>query len=499
MNKWQLYKLLRKNEDLRDERHPMFEKNRFMKGLMIFMVLYYAAILLFLGCVLPMGLGHAYNGVAAYHVLDGYFPFLLMLDFWVRFAAQETPAQHSKPYTLLPIRQSFLMNTYLVRAGLSLGNLFWFFMLLPFGLIAIAAHFGWMPFFGWMLGWWLLIVANSYAYLFCRALILKHLAWILLPLAIHGALLGVMLLPKHNPLDMPCTELLYSFSLWHILPILAVLAIIAVLYKANFALQSRMVYNEVGKKEEVEMKSTTQMNFLNRYGKLGEYLKLEMKLRLRNKQVRMQFFVILGGMVLLSALLDFTEIYDNGFMISFICLYDYICPGMMTLIAIMCFEGNYIDGLMARRESIYDLLLAKYYFNVGLLILPAVLVIPSIVLGKITIWMSLGYLLFTAGVLYPILFQLAVYNKNTIPLNQKMTGKQGSATQQMVSMIILFLPIGVEKLLVILLGDPWGYIVLAAMGLAGIATYRLWLRNIYDRLMQRRYINMEGFRASRNE
>ena len=107
MNKWQLYKLLRKNDNLRDERHPMFEKNRFMKFLGWFMILYYAAILILMGVVMPLGLREEYNGVAAFHILDGYFLWLLFVDFWTRFTLQETPAQTVKPYRLLPIAESF--------------------------------------------------------------------------------------------------------------------------------------------------------------------------------------------------------------------------------------------------------------------------------------------------------------------------------------------------------------------------------------------------------
>lgn len=498
MNKWKLYRLIQQQSNLKDERHPMFEKNRFMKFLAVFMFLYYAAILVLMGCVMPMGMSHAYNGVAAFHVLDGYFPVLLMIDFWIRFGLQETPAQQGKPYTLLPIRQSFLMNVYLVRSGFSLGNMYWFFLLVPFGLIAIVSHFGWWAFFGWLLGWWMMCIANGFAYLFIRALCMKHIAWCLLPAAIHGAIIALMTVPDKNPLDMPCTEFLYGFSLWHVLPILSVALIIALLYWANYKLQRAMVYNEVGKKEEVEMKTTTQMNFLNRYGRLGEYLKLEMKLRLRNKQVRMQFFVVLGAMLLLSGLLDLTDVYDNGFMTSFICLYDYICPGMTTLVTIMCFEGNYMDGLMSRRESIYELLRAKYYFNVGLLFIPFLLVIPSIFLGKITIWMSMGYLFMTAGLLYPILFQMAVYNRDTINLNQKMTGKQANTTQNILAMAAVFMPIGLDKVLVLAFGQVWGFVVMMALGCVGIATHKLWLRNIYNRMMLRRHHLLEGYRASRN-
>jgi hypothetical protein len=78
----------------------------------------------------------------------------------------------------------------------------------------------------------------------------------------------------------------------------------------------------------------------------------------------MSFLVGLGLMIALSSIMYFSDVYDNSFMRSFICLYNYIILGMMTLVTIMCYEGNYIDGLMSRRESILQLLTAKYYFNV---------------------------------------------------------------------------------------------------------------------------------------
>ena len=498
MNKYQLYKLICKNADLKMKRHPMIDKNRFMKFMMGFMWLYYAAILLFMGVVMAMGMKNSYNGVAAFHVFDGGLLYLLICDFWLRFGLQETPAQNVQTYALLPVRRSFLMNVYLTRSGFAWGNLYWGFMLVPFGLIAIAIPVGWGAFFGWLLGWWLLLVANGFAYLFCRALCMKHLAWVLLPAAIHGALLAIMLIPDKNPLDMPCTILMNDFLHWKLWPFLMVGCIIAFLYWANYKLQMGMVYDEVGKKEEKEIKHATQFNFLNRYGKLGEYFKLEIKQRMRNKTVRMAFFVGLGFMILLSALSYFTPAYDGSFMRSFICLYNYVVLGMMTLVTIMCYEGNYIDGLMSRKESILQLLTAKYYFNILLLIIPPIILLPLMIVGKMSVWMNVGYFFFTAGVLYPLLFQMAVYNNNTLPMNTKMTSKQGNTAQQIISTVIFFLPIGLEKAATAILGDPWGYILLALLGIIGIASHRYWLRNVYQRFMVRRYKNMEGFRASRN-
>ena len=495
---WQLYKILKKNEDLKARRHPMFEKNRFMKFLAWFLIIYYAAILLLMGVMMPTAMKGAYNGVAAFHVLDGGLIYFILTDFWLRFVLQETPAQQAKPYSLLPIRRSFLMNVYLAHAGLSLGNMFWAFFLVPFGAIAIWPLMGFWAFLSWLIGWWLLFIANGYAYLFVRALCMKHIAWALLPAAIHAGLLALMFVPEKNLLDMPCTEFMYAFAKILLWPYLVAFVLIAFFYLINFWLQTKMVYNEVAQKEEVEMKHTTQMNFLNRYGAMGEYLKMEIKLRMRNKQVRMGFIIALCAMLFFSAMLYFTDVYDGTFMKSFICLYDYVLLGVMTLPTIMCYEGNYIDGLMSRRQSIYDLLRAKFYFNSISILIPLLFILPLVFIGKISLWMNLGYLFFTAGVLYPCFFQMAVYNKDTLPLNQKITAKQANTMQQIVTLVAMFLPILIEKIAILILGNPGGYFALIAMGLVGLATHKIWLRNIYTRMMQRRYVNMEGFRATRN-
>ena len=497
MTRYQLYKLIRRNDSLKDERHPMLEKNRFMKMLAIFMFLYYAAILVLMGVMMPMGFRGMYNGVSAFHVMDGLVLYLLMTDFWMRFMLQETPAQRGRPYALLPIRRSFLMHVYLFSSGFSLGNLFWGFLLVPFGLLAVMPLLGWCALLRWLLAWWLLFIINGFCYLYVRTLISRHILWVLLPAAIHAALLFIMLWPEENILDIPLTEMMYQLTLGNLLYYLVLAAILAFMYWINYRLQMSMVYNEVAQKEEVEMKHTTEMSYLNRYGALGEYLKLEMKMRMRNKTIRLQFLTLLGMMILLSGLLYFTDIYDNGFMKSFICLYDYVGLGMTMLISIMCHEGNYIDGLMSRRESILQLLYAKFYFNSVILLLPFCLLIPLMIIGKISVWMNLGYLFFTAGVLYPICFQMAVYNKETLPLNQKLTSKQGNWVQQLVSIMMLFLPIGVEKVFTLLLGNPWGFVMLAVLGIVGLSLHQWWLRNIYDRFMLRRHVNMEGFRASR--
>ncbi len=489
--------LLRQHEKLKDKRHPMFERNRFVKFLMYFMVAYYAGCMILLGVTLPLPMGETYHGVAGFHVLDGWFFILPIVDFWLRFVIQETPANQTRPYALLPISREFLMRRYMRKAGLSVGNMFWGFFLVPFALMSVLPAMSLGACLGWLAGWWLIFVLNSYLYLCVRALCTRSMWWIVAPILVHGGILLAAILPDVSPLDMPCTEFMYAFAKWQLWPFLIVMALIALMFWLNVKVQGSIVYDEVGKKEDVVVKNASQMTFFNRFGIVGEYLKLELKMKMRNRMLKMQFFVLLGCMLMLSGILYFSDIYDNDFMRSFIVLYDYIVPGVSTLVVIMCHEGNYMDLLMSRRESILDLLTAKYFFNVGMLILPFVLLIPLTVAGKISIWMNMGYLFFVGGLLYPMMFQMAAYNKETLPLNAKLGGKQGNGTQNIVTLTVMFLPILIERLCVALLGDPWGYVALIALGTVGFATYRQWLRFTYNRFMARRYENMEGFRATR--
>ena len=46
-----LFTIIRRNEKLAAKRSPMFDKNRFAKFLIYFMVAYWAALLLFMGAV----------------------------------------------------------------------------------------------------------------------------------------------------------------------------------------------------------------------------------------------------------------------------------------------------------------------------------------------------------------------------------------------------------------------------------------------------------------
>ena len=159
------------------------------------------------------------------------------------------------------------------------------------------------------------------------------------------------------------------------------------------------------------------------------------------------------------------------------------------------------DGL-EYQAGIYDVMM---YYSDGVDEFPTKIqnlklsLLPPIVSGRFSVLMILAYLFITTGVAYGLLFQLAVYNKQSLPLNQKITSKGNfeNSLQLVIELVVFFVPVFLALALTAIFGDTLGYTIMIVLGVAMTAVHPYWLRNIYTRMMRRRYENIEGFHATR--
>ena len=123
---------------------------------------------------------------------------------------------------------------------------------------------------------------------------------------------------------------------------------------------------------------------------------------------------------------------------------------------------------------------------------------PAIIAGKLSPLMVAAYVLTTSGTEYFLLFQLAVYNRQTIPLTQGVTGKANlnNSTQIVTNLVALFAPVALTLLLTCVFSSTAAYATMGVLGLALTLTHKIWLRNVYVRMMRRKYENIEGFHAT---
>jgi len=427
--------------------------------------------------------------------------FMLIFDFGMRFTGQQTPMMLVKPYMLTPISKYTAIDCFLFNQLFSSINLVWLTIFLPYVFIVWCGGLTLWQALGLLFLLQFMITVNSQWYLLVRTLVNQNLFWWALPILFYGSLFGpLFLLP--DKLQDQIFDLIgdfiedYAFSWW---AFLFWVVLFIVLFSINRYMQMHFIYKEVSKHENTKMKRVSEFNALNRFGQIGEYLKLEIKSTMRNKAIRTRFIQGICFITFFSLATAFGDIYDGNFMSNFLCLYAFIFFGATNLVKVMCPEGNYIDLLMVHEENILTLLRAKYYYYCAILLLPLLLLIPPVIMDKYSILMVLAYLFTATGPVYFMLFQLAIFNKDTLPLNDKITGKNQMENkwQMIISYTALFLPIIVFFTVNAIFSTDTAYWVLIIIGIIFTATEQYWMRNIYNRMMRRRYQNLEGFHTTR--
>ena len=478
-------------------------ENKFAKA-MIYLSMAFIVIYL-MGLSIPFAMiANESRNMTSAELLCILMPFILFLDFDMRFLVQQTPAQIVRPYTLLPLSRYACIDTFVFSSIFSLGNIIWLTFVLPYILMSMVFSYGVLTSLMSIVLVLLLVASNSQWYAIVRTLVNESYLWWILPALVYATIASPLYIGSNAGLDQfgdAFSAIGSSIDNHNPAALLFPALLLAALIIANRKIQYKYVQKELS---HVEKKSVvTKVNrftFLERYGELGTFLQLEVKLLSRNKNPRKAFFSALLTMLVLSVVVIFTDIYDNTGMTNFWALYNFVLLGSMIIVRVMGYEGNYIDSLLVRKENIFVLLRAKYIFYSVLLILPFLLMLPVVISGKWSLFMLVSYGVFTMGFQYFCLFQAAVYNRQTIPLNEKLTtkgGLDGNYIQMAIMAGLFIIPNAIVGILQNFFSDNVAYSIMFTIGLVFTATNRLWLHNIYNRIMKRKYILLESFIASR--
>lgn len=444
------------------------------------------------------------RSITSVELLCVLLPFILLIDFGMRFIAQQTPSQIVRPYLLLPLSQYACIDTFIFSSLFNWGNLIWLTFVLPYILMSTIFSYGVLTSLISIVFVIIMVLANSQWYSIARTLINDSFVWWLLPAGVYAILAMPLYIGSDAGFDQFGDFFSYIGELigrHSPIPLIIAFAFLALLVYINRRLQFVFVMRELMRSDKnTTIKNINTFSFLERYGELGNFLQLEVKLLIRNKNPRKAFLTGIVAVLLISTVIIFTDVYDSDSMTVFWGLYNFIIWGATILVRAMGYEGNYIDCLLVHKEKILTLLEAKYIFYSILLLLPFILMLPVVISGKWSLYMLVSFMVFTMGFQYLILFQTAVYNKQAIPLNEKLTSKGGldsNYIQTVIMAIVFIVPNGIVGFLQAFFSSNTAYSILLIIGIGCIITNKLWLRNVYKRLMKRKYINLESFVATR--
>lgn len=500
---WQAIRLLVRHRRLDDSRSLSSEENRFAK---VFTTIAVGFVIIYLmGIAIALSL--AINGDRSTTPTEFFtfiMPFILVIDFNIRFSVQQTPAHVIKQYLLLPLSRNLCVDSFIFSSLISLGNFTWLAFVLPYVLMSVIFSYGWLTAIMLIVFFQVLVLTSSQLYSITHVLITRSFLWWILPIV------GVALLasPLYIGKDAGWSqfESIYSLSgellnRHNPLPLLISILFLTISILANRKIQSAGIEHELMRSENKEnIGKVHKFAFLDKYGEIGMFIQLEMKLLLRNKNPRKAILNGFFTMILICAIIVASDVYDSTGMTNFWALYDFILFGSMTLMGLMSYEGNYIDCFLTRRENILELLKAKYIFYSAILIFPFLLMLPTVISGKWSLYMLISYAIFTMGFQYFVIFHTAIFNKITMPLNTKLIAKGGIKTNYIslvIFAIVFILPNVIVTILQNFFSDNTAYTIMLVIGIVFVATHNIWLRSIYNRLMKRKYENLEGFIATR--
>lgn len=503
----QLYPILRRHQKLSEKRSPMLTQGKVAKFMAYFMVSILIMYLIGFSIMFSL-LATDVRSMTAYEFMYAFLPFVMTIDFFMRFMIQQTPTQQVKPYVLLPISRYTCIDFFIIRSLLSSGNLVLMFLYVPFSIMAVVFSEGiWLTVL-FLFGFYLIELFISQIYSIFRTLVNQNVMFWLLIVPLLTIVASPIFFNSKWALTINLDHLLRGYAhlgTWicrgNIIAWIILFALVISSALANRCLQHKFVYAELAREEKAIKVSTTQsFKFLKNWGMVGEFIRLEMFSIRRNKNVRKIFISSNAVVLVFSLICSFSSVYDDLGMVKFWLIYNFAIYGAMLLLRIMTFEGNYIERLMMGNKTIAKLLHAKFYIYSAILMFPFLLMLPMVFTGKATLLMLFAYMVYTAGVDNFLFMQLAVYNKQSAPLNRKLTGKamvENNWIMIFIEILAFTLPILLVNIFSILASDNIAYIILAAIGLIFICTHKLWLGNIYNRLNARKYENIESMMATR--
>jgi len=473
-------------------RSPIFGKSLGIKLLMGFIFFIIALELLgfsfYVGTELAKKEGNSLNELLSYFIY--FFGVMLIL----RSLMQKLPTMAAMPYLLLPIKKSRLVNFVLTKPLYNILNIIPVIIIVPI-LIPLSAYLTSEQV--------LLILASivicdlfiNYLAIYIKRVQIKY------EIVFYIFLLSIVLfgfIDHFNVIDIKS----YSASIFQSMIQQPVLLLVpAVLFLGAYFLNYRLLFGnfsleEFSKGTGAAKGSLSKLTYFERFGKIGEFMMLEMKMIIRNKRSRTQLMMI--PLFAFYGLFFYTKpdmLESTGFLI-FVGLF--MTGGFMITFGLYFFawESSHFDLILTSNTSYLNYLRSKYNLMVLSSLLMYFLILPYTYFGTKILLVNTVALIFNLGINTFVLLYFACNNRKYMNLSGGSAFNfQGVSSQHFFLMfpillfpLIIYAPFGIAGLPVI------GLVLIGTIGLLGIIFHEKLLLAVTKRFIGTKYKMAEGFR-----
>lgn len=473
-------------------RSPIFGKSLGIKLVMGFV--FFVIALELLGFAFYVGTALAKQGGDPLNELLSYFIYFFAVMLILRSLLQKLPTMAVTPYLLLPIKKSRLVNFILTKPLFNVLNLIPLLIILPL-LFPISSYLTTGQIWLVLLTIFICDIFINYLAIYIKRVQIKY------EIVFYIFLLSIVLfgfIDHFNIIDIKS----YSAFIFQTMiqnPVLLLVPVFMFLgaYFLNYRLLlGNFSLEEFSKGSGSPKGSLSKLTYFERFGKIGEFMMLEMKMVVRNKRSRTQLMML--PLFALYGLMFYPkgDMLDSTAFLIFVGLF--MTGGFMMTFGLYFFawESGHFDLILTSNTSYLNYLRSKYNLMVLSALLMYFLILPYTYYGTYILLVNTVALIFNIGVNTFLLLYFACNNSKYMDLSGGSAFNfQGISSQHFFLMIpillfplMIYAPFGATDNSILGLG------LVSTVGLLGIIFHEKLLVAVTKRFISKKYKMAEGFR-----
>lgn len=459
--------------------------------LMGFFAIYMLLSALALGVAGGFILQDAFPDENVIHKFNGFFVYYLLIDIWIRFLMQKFPAFSLSKYLTLNIKKTTLSRFLLTKSTFSFFNLLPLFVIIPFFFTNVIEGLGASTAILWLvimltfvfinnfLGFWLDRTANKQP-------IVAFVVLATISGLIYLEYKGIFSLSNYSA---PILTQLYT-SILGVLPIALLVGIYYLLFK-NLVSNAYLDAGATAGDDQISVEN--RLEFLDSYGEVGKWLRIESKLIWRNKKSRNYLFMSFIFLVYPFAFgMDWI---DNSYGLI---VFGFLMVGAFMLNygqLLFSWNSSHFDFIITQNLSSSNFLRSKYILIAASNFFFFVISTPYIFLNPKIVLVNFVMMLFNAGVIAYVYLWFTMNNSKKMSLAKgNIFNQEGISAAHYVIMIpIIALPFLIFVPFKLVGHENLGLLTLALLGLLGIVFHKRIIDKAIDVFKYKKYFLHNNF------
>jgi hypothetical protein len=285
---------------------------------------------------------------------------------------------------------------------------------------------------------------------------------------------------------------LYAYPLAVLVPV----GFAALIYYINYKYLRTKIYLDATLKPKTVKANTSDMAWAKKFGEMGPFLQLDLKMIWRNKRTKSQVFISL--LFVFYGLIFYTQDIYSDMMPMKVFLGVFMTGIFLSNFGqfIPAWDSSYYSMMMSQNIPLRKYLESKATLISVSVIVMFLLTIPYIYFGWEALAINFACALYNLGVNIPVILFFGSFNKKRIELDQSPFGNmQGtSATQFLIMLPVLIAPIVLFSIFYYAISFEAAIIVLSVLGVIGFAMKNYLLNLVTEQYRKKKYGMIAGFK-----